>query len=161
MIRRVFFMAAVLLLPAVPAAAAATPLAVLMVPINAMIAATNADNVAGIDAYYTPDAVIVDEFAPYRWTGQAAATQWWSGVHKMSATSGTANVHAAVQRVQHYQVSGDDAYVIVPLRITYTLKSQPAYENGILTLTLRRRGGTWKIATQIFTTTTNPDSTGS
>lgn len=161
MIRRVFFLAAILLLPAAAAAAAATPLAVLMVPINPMIAATNADNVAGIDAYYTPDAVIVDEFAPYRWAGQAAATQWWSGVRKTSATLGTANLHAAVQKVNHYQVSGDDAYVVVPLHITYTLKNQPAYEDGLLTLTLRRGGGIWKIATQIFTTATSPDSTGS
>ena len=161
MIRRVFFLAAILLLPAAPAAAAATPAAVLMVPINAMIAATNADNLAGIDAYYTRDAVIVDEFAPYRWTGQAAATQWWNGVRKMSATLGTAHVHATVQRLKQYQVSGDDAYVVVLLHITYTLKNQPAYEDGILTLTLRRDGGTWKIATQVFTTATSPDSTGS
>jgi ketosteroid isomerase-like protein len=160
MIRRVFFLAAILL-PTAPAAAAATPVAILMVPINAMIAATNADNMAGIDAYYTPDAVIVDEFAPYRWTGQAAATQWWNGVRKMSVTSGTANVHATVQRLKYYQVAGDDAYAVVPLHITYTLKSQSAYEDGILTLTLRRGGGIWRIATQVFTTATSPDSTGS
>ncbi len=145
--------AATLLTLAAPAAAA-TPLAVLMVPIKAMIAATNANNIAGIDAYYTSDAVVVDEFAPYRWAGQAAATQWWNGVNKNTAQLDSANVQATVQTVKHYQVAGDNAYVVVPLHITYTLKGQPAYENGILALTLRREGGTWKIATQIWIATT-------
>lgn len=136
-------------------AAAATPPAAVMAPINAILAQTNADKGSGLDAYYTSDAVVVDEFAPYAWSGPTAAGQWWAGVDKLSAKMGTSGVHAAAQPVKHFGVTGDRAYVVVPLYISYVTKGKPEHETGLLTVTLRRSAGTWKIATQTWATATS------
>jgi ketosteroid isomerase-like protein len=82
---------------------------------------------AMLAAYYTSDAVVVDEFAPYVWTGPTAATQWWAGVDKQMAQMGANTISA---------------------------KGKPGHETSLFTLTLRRIGGTWKIATQTWATET-------
>jgi ketosteroid isomerase-like protein len=152
--RQIFLLAAIFSMLAAPAAAKSPPAAV-MAPINAMLAATNADKGAELAAYYTPDAVVVDEFAPYAWTGPAAAAQWWAGVDKQIAAMGTHAIHAAAQPIKHFDVTGDSAYVVVPLIISYAVKGKPGHETGLFTLALRRSGGQWKIATQTWATATS------
>ncbi len=126
-----------------------------MAPINAMLAATNANKIAGLDAYYTSDAVVVDEFAPYEWKGSTAGTQWWTGVQKESASMHATSVVATAQTIEHYAVAGDAAYVVVPLKISIGLKGKTGLETGLLTVTLRRSAGRWKIATQTWGTATS------
>jgi ketosteroid isomerase-like protein len=152
--RQIFLLAAIFSMFAAPATAKSLPAAV-MAPINAMLAATNADKGTELAAYYTPDAVVVDEFAPYVWTGPTAASQWWAGVDKQIAQMGTHTIHAAAQPIKHFDVTGDSAYVVVPLYISYAVKSKPGHETGLFTLTLRRSGGAWKIATQTWATATS------
>jgi ketosteroid isomerase-like protein len=151
--RQILLLAAIFSIAA-PAMATSPPAAV-MAPIKAMLAATNADNGAGLAAFYTPDAAVVDEFAPYMWTGPTAATQWWAGVDKQIAQMGTHAIHAAAQPIKHFDVTGDSAYVVVPLIISYIVKGKPEHETGLFTLTLRRSGSTWKIATQTWATATS------
>jgi ketosteroid isomerase-like protein len=152
--RQIFSLAAIFSMLAAPAAAKSLPTAV-MAPIDAMLAATNADKGEDLAAYYTSDAVVVDEFAPYAWTGPTAAAQWWAGVDKQMAQMGTKTIHAVARPISHYGVTGDSAYVVVPLYISYTVKGKPGHETGLFTLTLRRSGGTWKIATQTWATATS------
>jgi ketosteroid isomerase-like protein len=152
--RQICLLAAIFSMLAAPAAAKPLPAAV-MAPINAMLAATNADKGAQIATYYTPDAVVVDEFAPYVWTGPTAGAQWWAGVDKQIAAMGTHTIHAAAQPVKHFDVTGDRAYVVVPLIISFAVKGKPGRETGLFTLTLRRSGSTWKIATQTWATATS------
>jgi ketosteroid isomerase-like protein len=144
-------LAAVLAAPA----AAATPPPDVMAPINAVLAATNADKIAGLDSYYTADAVVVDEFAPYVWTGQTAGTHWWTALDRLGVQMGSSAVHATALAVEHFEVKGDSAYVVIPLEITYTLKGKPQHETGLWTVTLRRSGGAWQIATQTWGTSTS------
>jgi ketosteroid isomerase-like protein len=152
--RQIFLLAAIFAMLAAPAAAKSLPVAV-RVPIDAMLAATNADKGGELAAYYTSDAVVVDEFAPYVWTGPTAASQWWAGVDKQMAQMGTKAIHAAAQPIVHYSVTSDSAYVVVPLYISYAVKGKPGHETGLFTLTLRRSGGAWKIATQTWATATS------
>lgn len=97
----------------------------------------------------------MDEFTPYAWTGPTAATQWWAGVDKQMAQMGTKTIHAVAQPIKHYSVTGDSAYVVVPLYISYAVKGKPGHKTGLFTLTLRRTGDTWKIATQTWATATS------
>jgi len=152
--RQISLLAALFAMLAAPVAAKSVPAAV-MAPIDAILAATNADKGGELAAYYTSDAVVVDEFAPYAWTGPTAATQWWAGVDKQMAQMGTKAIHAVAQLVRHYNVTGDSAYVVVPLYISYAVKGKRGHETGLFTLTLHRSGGTWKIATQTWATATS------
>lgn len=137
-----------------PASAATVPVAV-MAPISGIIKDTNANNTSKLNSYYTSDAVVVDEFAPYTWNGSDAGSRWWTGQMEFSKKLSVSNMQAAMQPIQHFSVTGDRAYVVVPLVITYGYKGKQQKETGTLTLTLRRSGNAWKIATQTWGTLTN------
>lgn len=138
----------------VPAGAATVPAAV-MAPISAVIKNANANDVSKLNSNYTADAVVIDEFAPYTWNGSDAGSRWWRGQMQFSKRLSISNMQAAMQPVKHFSVTGDRAYVVVPLIISYGYKGKQQKETGTLTLTLRRSGNAWKIATQSWGTISN------
>jgi ketosteroid isomerase-like protein len=137
-----------------PATAATVPAAV-MAPISGIIKDSNANNTAGLDSNYTSDAVVIDEFTPYVWTGSGAGSRWWNGVIQLNKKMSLTNMRAAMRPIEHFNVTGDKAYVVVPLVITYGYKGKLQKETGTLTLTLQRSGNLWKVATQTWGTLSN------
>jgi ketosteroid isomerase-like protein len=131
---------------AAPAAAASGPNAAVMQPIDALIAAANADDAAAMDRYVTSDAIVVDDFAPYRWTGPHAAREWWTAIDALFAKAGIAHVRAVASAVTQYSVSPNAAYVVVPLSVSYVRKGRDAGNTGLWTCVLHRYGATWKLA---------------
>jgi hypothetical protein len=118
----------------------------IMAPLNTEIAATVANNAAAMGGLFTPDAVVVDDFAPYVWTGANAGSQWWTAFQAVAAKAGLTHVYATAQPITQYNVSETSAYVVVPLVITYELKGKPQRQTGLWTFTLRK-APTWKIVT--------------
>ena len=142
---------------AVPAVAEpAGPGNAIMAPINAEIAATVANNAAAMDGIFTPDAVVVDDFAPYVWMGADAGSRWWTAFQTVSAKIGLTGVHPTAQPITQYSVSETSAYVVVPLVITYDLKARLQRQTGLWTFTLRK-APTWKIVTLTWATLTRTD----
>lgn len=139
-----------------PASAAAHrgPSDAVMEPINALIAAANADDAAAMDRYVTGDAVVVDDFAPYRWTGAHAARQWWTAIDALFAKAGITNLRATASPVAQYSVSGDAAYVVVPLAVSYELKGKRALSTGLWTCVVHRTGTAWRVAVVAWGTLT-------
>jgi hypothetical protein len=142
MASRAIAIAALLTSLALPVAASG-PEAAVMATLNGVIAAVDADNASQINSYFTSSANVVDDFPPFSWSGPAAGARWWRA----------SDVQAVLQPVTRFAVAGDDAYVVAPLTITYTVKGQPAQTSGLWTLTLRQIGGSWKIKSATWTTT--------
>lgn len=132
--------------------AATTPPAGIMTTIRGVLSDTNANNISRVDSYYTADAVVVDEFAPYVWTGAHAGSQWWTGVMNQNKTAHVTNMKASAEPVRASNVTGDKAYVVVPLTITFGYKGKPQKETGTITCTFVRSGSAWKISTQTWST---------
>lgn len=152
MVNRAIVVAALLASLTLPVAASETDAAV-MAALNGVIAAADADNASQVNSYFALSATVVDDFPPFSWSGSDAGARWWSTSDKDIAKHGIAHVHAVLQTVTQFAVAGDDAYVVAPLAITYTVKGQPARTSGLWTLTLRQMGGTWKITSATWTTT--------
>lgn len=124
-----------------------------MATLNGVIAAADADNASQVNSYFVSSATVVDDFPPFSWSGPGAGARWWSASDKDAAKHGIAHVQAALQPLTHFAVAGDDAYVVAPLAITYTVKGQPARMSGLWTLTLRQIGRSWKITSATWATT--------
>jgi ketosteroid isomerase-like protein len=136
------------------AAASGGPSDAVMQPVNALLAAANADDAAAMDRYVTGDAIVVDDFAPYRWTGPHAARQWWTDIDALFAKVGITQVHATASPVTQYSVSPDEAYVVVPLSVSYLLKGKAAGNTGLWTCVVHRYGASWKVAVAAWGTLT-------
>ncbi len=137
------------------AAVPTVPPAAVVAPIAHMLRDCSNHDSSHLDSYYLSNATVVDEFAPYTWTGSNAALQWWDDLERANEQQNTNGMKVVMLPVKHFAVSGDRAYVIVPLVITYTASGKPQTETGLAAFTLRRSGGAWKIATQSWATSTN------
>lgn len=140
---------------ATPAIAASGPSRAVMAPIQAVAAATNADKARSMDAYFLPNAVVVDEFPPYMWSGANAASRWWTAFDMLGSKLGATNFRATALPIKQSNVFGNAAYVVVPVVITFAIKGKPQRETGLWTFTLQRSGAAWKIATVTWGTSTS------
>ena len=118
--------------------------------INAAVAATNTNDPSKVGSYFSSDAVIVDENAPFVWRGPSAGSSWWQTVqHAISGGS----MHAAAGPLIEYRTDkAMNAYAVVPLHITVSMKGKTMRESGLWALTLHRFTGGWKITTASWAT---------
>lgn len=131
------------------------PGAAIMATINGVVNAVNANDANRVGSYFGLDATIVDEIAPYTWTGSDAGTLWWQSVQHQVASLGATNIHATAGTIAYWEVTGDHAYVIVPLTITVTGgHARPMSETGLWTMTLSQSGASWLIETATWSTQT-------
>jgi uncharacterized protein (TIGR02246 family) len=120
---------------------------------QAVVDAANANDASKFAGLYTDDAIVIDELAPYVWTGASAGAQWWTAVAKILVANKVASLHAAALSISECRVSGDAAYMITPLRITETTAAgKTRTELGTQTYTFRNVDGTWKISSAVWTT---------
>jgi ketosteroid isomerase-like protein len=147
---RTFAISLALLIPLASTAAAASSTAAIITTIRGAIGAANADDATKVNSYFTPVSDVVDDFAPYHWGGSNAAAAWWSALNRVNGAMHVTGIHATILTVAQLRVSGDNAYAVVPLSISYLLKGKAGRERGLWTLTLRRSGVLWKIATAAY-----------
>jgi hypothetical protein len=134
------------LLMAAPAYAQATDPAVLT-PITAFMTAFNKGDVAGAAATHAAvaDLVIVDEVAPYVWHGPKAFHAWVADLGAEDAKRGIADQKVTIGAPTRVEVSGADAYVIVPATYTFTEKGAAMRAASQMTFTLKKGTGGWLI----------------
>ncbi len=135
-------LASVLWVPALWAAAGDV-----MAPIRQFIDGFNSgDTNSGFAAYATGDIQIIDEFAPYHWTGRKAAHTWADGYDKHAKATGVTGGSVKYGEPTRTEMEGDLAYVVIPTTYVYKEHGQPMKENGQMTFVLRSQAGAWKIS---------------
>jgi len=97
------------------------------------------------------DVVIIDGFAPFRWTGPNAQSRWWSDAEKWGHEFGVRGENISPKEIMHWQVAGTHGYVVISAMLTITLsKGEPINRSGILTYTLAKLGDEWKVQSQAW-----------
>ncbi len=129
----------------------------IMKPVNGFIEATGA--AADIDraaSYWTANQSMVDEFAPYHWTGPNAVRTWWKGLLKDNKANGSSDVVVTSTAAARVQRSGLHAYVVQPANVSFNTKGQHVSVTGALTFALDRTKTGWKIASCAWTDLPTP-----
>jgi ketosteroid isomerase-like protein len=122
-------------------------------PVTAVIAAIKHDNATALSALYADDAIVVDEQAPFEWTGSGAGAQWFAASRDWSKWSPRiAHCRATLANVQVDDGSGT-AYVVAAVTCSSADRKKPWQRHGTLTLTVRKTDGNWKIRTQVWART--------
>jgi hypothetical protein len=88
---------------------------------------------------------IVDEFAPYRWSGPDAAHRWAADYDKHAKATSVSDGSVKYGAPTRTEVEGDLAYVIVPTVYRYRQNGHPTAEEGQVTFVLHAEAGAWKI----------------
>ncbi len=110
-----------------------------------MIAALVADDVATLRANCAATSTVMDEFAPYTWSGADACVRWAAAFKvfaahlKLTGFKGTAAPHPFID------VTGNRAYMTANVTFHATMSDKPVTEEGTWTFVLAKSGAAWKI----------------
>lgn len=135
------------LVAALPVAARADDVSSLglLAPIDLLVASTNSRLPSGVAAAYVPAPTIVDEFAPFRWSGTRASTLWLRDFGKAIKSEGMTGTNLQRHAPSYMRVNGTRAWVIVPMDLTFYMKSKRRREEGAWTFVLIHDSGAWRI----------------
>ncbi len=129
----------------------------IMKPVNGFIDATGkAADINRAASYWTANQSMVDEFAPYHWTGPTAVRAWWAGFLADSKKSGATDAVVTSTAAPHIVQTPSHAYVVQPARVTLKVKGHPVREDGLLTFALDRTKAGWKIASCAWASQAKP-----
>ena len=143
-------LAAASLLPAL--AASPAPSAAVMQPVQNAIASLNTSSPKPLAGIYASNATIVDEFAPYSWSGSNAGQNWYGDFVKFAKSIHLTNAKGTLLKPTAFSQSGDRAYLVVPVNFGGRMAGKPIMEHGTWTFTLQRAGSSWRIVTQSWGT---------
>lgn len=123
--------------------------------IRGLLSAANANDARAVQAYFSGDAVVIDENPPFIWRAPQAGAEWWHSVQRREARTSVASLHAESAGTREFRLDreGDDAFVETALLIHVRMRGgRAAVEHGIWTLTLHRTGAVWKVTSATWTT---------
>jgi hypothetical protein len=140
---------------ALAAAAIATPLAAtravasdtsdVLAVVKQLADSQNKNDMKAFVAACAPQAVIVDEFAPFVWQGATACSDWWNANDANNKQIDSANGMLAYGKPVHLTVTGDRAYVVLPAKFTDTEMKKKVVEHAVWTVTLQRGAAGWSM----------------
>ncbi len=90
---------------------------------------------------------VIDSFPPYAWPGPKGAQQWYADFMKTTLADKDLSDQVITRGdpKRPPEVTGDRAYVIVPVAITWKEKGKPKKETGYWTVILQKKAGGWVI----------------
>lgn len=114
--------------------------------IRAFIDEVNRGDMAGALARLTADVCIVEDLAPFRWTGAGAGGEWLAAMGANAGNLGVTEIAMAPGEPRRVEVEGGHGYCVVPGRLTYRGPDVALAVDGLLTFAMRLEQGAWRIA---------------
>jgi hypothetical protein len=113
--------------------------------------AFNKGDINAAKALHISAPTIIDEVAPYAWSGPKAFDSWLSDLGKSEASEGKTNGQVAIGAPTREVVSNGRAYVIAPSSYTFKQKGVTLREVAQMTFILTKETSGWKIASWTWT----------
>jgi ketosteroid isomerase-like protein len=89
---------------------------------------------------------ILDGMAPHVWQGPTASDDWYRDVLEEAEHLGASDYHITLEEPRHVNVTGDSAYVVVPVTLSFNLRGQQVKQTGAMfTVALRQVGAEWRL----------------
>lgn len=127
--------------PLLATSATASDTTDVMAAVNQSKDAFNKGDSKAFLATCAPQAVVVDEFAPYVWSGATACSDWWSANAANDKKLGSTNGVLTISKPWHVTVDGDRAYVVVPAKYTDMQNGKKTVDSAVWTVTLQKTSG--------------------
>jgi hypothetical protein len=145
--RAVTFGTVMWVLMGVAAAGAQTPDPQVIAPIQKFIDSFNKGDSAGAAATHAAEAdlVIIDEVPPFLWRGARAFQQWSTDLDNDAKKRGVTDPMVKLGTATRTEVSGDQAYVVIPAVYTFKERGVAMRESAQMTFALRKGSGGWLI----------------
>lgn len=126
--------------------------AAVMTSIRAFTDSVNHGDMAAALGYFTANPSIIEDLAPYRFTGPQAGTSWINAMGANAQAHGFTGIDMKLSSATRIEVTADRAYAIVPGVLTFTMKDGGTKRAaGTLTFALQQVDRAWKIDAMTWT----------
>lgn len=106
----------------------------------------NNDDVEGMQAACTDDAVIIDDFPPHQWMGTGVATRWYRDMAGWATGYDMADWSVTLGEPRHVTVSDSHAYMVVPFAARWLEEGTPAERAGSMAMAFVEYLDEWRIS---------------
>ena len=118
-----------------------------MAAVRDYISAFNKGDVEGMAAAFAVPSLILDPMPPHVWGGPTAAKDWWRDVLIEVEHQGASDLCITAGEPLHNNITGDNAYVLVPATFEYKVRGKQVTQTGaVITVALRKLADGWRIA---------------
>lgn len=110
-------------------------------------------NSGDADAFFAAhqdNAIIVDEFAPYIWSGSGAARRWAGDYMTDAGAKGISGGRVDYEAPIQANSDGSTAYVVLPTTYRFVQRGTRMAGRGSMTFIMRRDGAAWRIASWTY-----------
>ena len=114
--------------------------------IHTMMEAFNKGDIAAVKAVHVAAPTIVDNVAPFGWSGAGSLDAWLGDLAKSETAAGISDGNVWFGEAVDERISGDRAYVVTPCRYTYKQKGKTMRESGFMAFVFVKDGPVWKVA---------------
>jgi ketosteroid isomerase-like protein len=119
-------------------------------PVSAVqhyIEAFNRADTKAMAAMCTDPMSILDVLAPHVWHGSTPCLDWFRAVMVEAEQVGAKDYKISLDKPLHASVTGNVAYLVVPVTMTFNLRNKRVTQSGaVFTVALRKLPAGWRIA---------------
>ena len=109
--------------------------------------AFNQGDAAGMATTFAIPGSILDGMSPHVWQGPTATQDWYRDVLVEGKQHGASDYFITLSEPLHNNVTGDNAYVVVPATMTFKVRGEQVTQSGaVFTVALRKLADGWRIA---------------
>ena len=118
-----------------------------MAVVRDYIESFNKGDVSNMAALCADPMSILDGMAPHVWHGPTACQDWYRDVLVEGEHLGARDYFVELGEPRHVNVTGDNAYVVVPTTMSFKLHGTPITQTGAtFTVALRKFNDSWRLA---------------
>jgi ketosteroid isomerase-like protein len=115
--------------------------------VHQYIDAFNRGDVKAMAAAFAVPGSILDGMTPHVWHGPTATEDWYRDVLAEGEHAGASGYVVTLGEPRHVNVTGDNAYVVVPASMTFKIHGKQITQTGaVISLALRKLDEGWRIA---------------
>lgn len=127
------------------------PAADLLSEVRAFIDDVNGGNASQALRRLTEDVCIIEDIAPFRWTGSEAGGQWLAAMGVNAQRLGVTSITMTPGEPRRVEVEGDYGYCIVPGIVALEGPGAALREDGLITFAMHFKDGRWRISALTWT----------
>jgi len=125
---------------------AATSASPLMGPVHQFADNFNKGDLKAAMAAFAPGSIsIIDEVAPFTWTGPGAVQDWAQSLTANDAKAGITNENVTLGALTRSIIEGDRGYAVVAVTYSYKQKGKAMREPASMVFSLVNGADGWKI----------------
>ncbi len=110
-----------------------------------LVAALNAHDTATMRRTCAVSATVIDDFAPYAWSGTDACRRWFAALQQSLSATGTTDFKVTKATPIFSDATPSRAYIVLAMHLSMNANRKQASQSGNWVLVMRKSGVTWKV----------------